>query len=331
MSGSELRMCSKCRCTMLLDLYFEKNKKGEWFKTCNKCRTPVPCIQCGQIFRNNSNRNAHMKAIHAQIKDHPCLQCESKFSTASGLRKHTKFIHDKIKDCHCPHCEYKCSRSGDLQAHVKQIHTKIKDNKCSECGMSFSRSCGLSSHIKFVHRKIKNHACNECDYTCSRNSDLQSHIKFIHRKIKDHACNECDYTCSSKSQLNRHIKICTGKLNISSGELACSKALELLNIDYETEVCEIKNDNGNWLRWDFKINVNGTIKYIEYDGQAHFKPVCFGGISESEALQNFNKQQLHDKIKNDYCSKHSYPLLRIPYYRFEDVMELIRDFTALTE
>lgn len=38
MSDQELRRCSDCRCTMLLELYFEKNRKGEYMKTCNKCR-----------------------------------------------------------------------------------------------------------------------------------------------------------------------------------------------------------------------------------------------------------------------------------------------------
>ena len=32
------RKCSSCAATQLLDASFEKNRKGEYFKTCNYCR-----------------------------------------------------------------------------------------------------------------------------------------------------------------------------------------------------------------------------------------------------------------------------------------------------
>ena len=34
----ELKQCTRCHSTCTLD-YFEKNRKGEYFNTCNKCRT----------------------------------------------------------------------------------------------------------------------------------------------------------------------------------------------------------------------------------------------------------------------------------------------------
>jgi hypothetical protein len=34
----ELKICSRCRCEILLS-YFEINRKGELFKTCNSCRS----------------------------------------------------------------------------------------------------------------------------------------------------------------------------------------------------------------------------------------------------------------------------------------------------
>ena len=35
---TELQRCSCCRATILLETYFAKNRKGQWFKTCNPCR-----------------------------------------------------------------------------------------------------------------------------------------------------------------------------------------------------------------------------------------------------------------------------------------------------
>ena len=34
---AELRKCSGCRSTMLLETYFDKNRKGEWYKSCKTC------------------------------------------------------------------------------------------------------------------------------------------------------------------------------------------------------------------------------------------------------------------------------------------------------
>jgi len=43
---------------------------------------------------------------------------------------------------------------------------------------------------------------------------------------------------------------------------------------------------------------------IEYDGQQHFKPVRFGGISEKEAKQKLKKQKRLDKLKNKKIARH---------------------------
>ena len=37
-----LKRCSKCKCTLVIDKYFEINRKGEYYKTCNGCRQPKP-------------------------------------------------------------------------------------------------------------------------------------------------------------------------------------------------------------------------------------------------------------------------------------------------
>ena len=36
-SANELKQCSRCNSTILLK-YFEVNRKGDLFKTCNNCR-----------------------------------------------------------------------------------------------------------------------------------------------------------------------------------------------------------------------------------------------------------------------------------------------------
>lgn len=60
---------------------------------------------------------------------------------------------------------------------------------------------------------------------------------------------------------------------------------------------------------------------IEYDGHLHFRAVdYFGG---KEALE---KQQRSDNIKNVYCMLNDIPLLRIPYWDYDRIPELVTQF-----
>ena len=72
----------------------------------------------------------------------------------------------------------------------------------------------------------------------------------------------------------------------------------------------ISNQKGK-LRFDFYINENYL---IEYDGQQHFYAVDNWGGEEQ-----FQKTQLYDKIKNEYCKTHNIPLIRIPYWHYDKI------------
>jgi very-short-patch-repair endonuclease len=47
---------------------------------------------------------------------------------------------------------------------------------------------------------------------------------------------------------------------------------------------------------------------IEYDGRQHYEPIPYFGGEEA-----FEKNQLRDKIKNNYCKDNNIPLIRIRY------------------
>ena len=57
MSGKtcDLKTCSRCRCTLMLSEYFEKNRKGEYYKLCNGCR--------GRGRTNNDNLGKSITVI----------------------------------------------------------------------------------------------------------------------------------------------------------------------------------------------------------------------------------------------------------------------------
>jgi len=64
---------------------------------------------------------------------------------------------------------------------------------------------------------------------------------------------------------------------------------------------------------------------IEYDGEQHFKPVNFGGVSQKIVEEKFAKTKYHDLIKNNYCIRNNIPLLRIPYWERLNIEEILVD------
>lgn len=76
----------------------------------------------------------------------------------------------------------------------------------------------------------------------------------------------------------------------------------------------------NVLPFDFAVfnNLGGLVFLIEYDGKQHFEPIDFFGGQEG-----FESVQLRDKIKNQYCFDNDIPLLRIPYWDFDNIEEIV--------
>ena len=94
----------------------------------------------------------------------------------------------------------------------------------------------------------------------------------------------------------------------SKGEWFVSKYLDNHHIPYEREYYSngCISDDGYRLRFDFKIVINGQIRFIEYDGTQHFKG--------TRTIYRTDKVFRHDEIKNNYCVSKNIPLLRIPYW-----------------
>lgn len=57
---------------------------------------------------------------------------------------------------------------------------------------------------------------------------------------------------------------------------------------------------------------------IEYDGVGHYNPIeCFGGE------YGLSQTQTHDKIKDRYCKDNNIKLIRIPYWDFNNIEEIL--------
>ena len=62
---------------------------------------------------------------------------------------------------------------------------------------------------------------------------------------------------------------------------------------------------------------------IEYDGEQHFRPVNFGGISDEQAKKNFEDLKVCDKLKDDFCKDKGYKMIRIGYKEFPNILSIL--------
>lgn len=109
----------------------------------------------------------------------------------------------------------------------------------------------------------------------------------------------------------------------SKGELRIEKFLNTLNLKHVREFSFSDCRNINPLPFDFAIfGENNRVEcLIEFDGKQHYEPVEFFGGEEG-----FKLTQLRDGIKDKYCKVNNIPLLRIPYYKEDDIDEIISVF-----
>ncbi|HBG3789744.1 TPA: hypothetical protein KQC30_002280 [Clostridioides difficile] len=105
------------------------------------------------------------------------------------------------------------------------------------------------------------------------------------------------------------------KCSKSKGEKRVEQYLINNNIKYKDEVKfkSLVSNLGNPLRYDFYLIDYNIL--IEYDGEFHFKEYFEG--------QKFNKNLLHDKMKNDYAKEKNIKLIRIPYWDFDNIEEIL--------
>lgn len=117
--------------------------------------------------------------------------------------------------------------------------------------------------------------------------------------------NECghEWKCLPKYLLSS--RKCP-KCMISKGELFIAKYLKQKNIPFEQQVIMDGCKDVLGLPFDFKIEINGKIKLIEFDGIQHYP--------DKRSMYKTPKVYEHDQMKNEYCKANNIPLLRIPYW-----------------
>ena len=140
-------------------------------------------------------------------------------------------------------------------------------------------------------------------------------------------CLICEYewVCNTSKIINSY-RGCQ-RCRESKGEREIRKFLESNDIYFivEKSFDDCKNPKSNRkLRFDFYLPVFNCC--IEYDGLDHYNPTIDKKI-QLPSRYNENKLQsqiYRDNLKNEYCKNKGISLVRIPYWDFKNIKNIIK-------
>ena len=272
----------------LLEIIRERNGKGKLFVyVITKCKN-------GHIWK--ARWDNFLK------KDCPCMKKEKYEDKIKNILKkyNQKLLKTEIKNDRryvIVQCEH-----GHITKKIWNGNNKICG--CKECQRENNTIWNEDKIIKEIEKE-KYHFIKF----------VQSNISGEKRiKIKCNHAHE-SYEVYFRNWLNgKRCPHCSRSL----GEEEIVKFLNKIKINYIEQYkfndCKFKD----LLPFDFYLPDYNCC--IEYDGNQHFEVIeWFGG------LDKFIDTKIRDTIKNEYCKKNNIKLIRIPYWKFDKIEEILKE------
>ena len=238
---------------------------------------------------------------------------------------------DMAQDPKCPNCESVLNRLGRIHekfsadfliGHLDETIVTNAPIIHKKCGHAFAvdltifkgRCVNCSAHKAEKYFKSK---------VLEKLGSEYSFIKFTHRPelsegyrrgvvVEHFNCGHVYETSYSKILEGSKCPNCV----YSRGEKAVADVLDSLSIEYTRE------HSFEYLgrkRFDFFIPSLNIA--IEYDGEQHYKSIDAWGGEET-----LKRTQESDALKNDFCDYMGIDLLRIPYWEFDNIDEIVTNF-----
>lgn len=247
----------------------------------------------------------------------------------------------------CPDCAP--NFKGNTEEFIKKA-IKIHGNK-----YSYENAQYISSHKNVfitcpIHgdfeqtpsnhtRKVKPQGCPDCSGRHPLNTDefilranekhdfYYDYSQVVYENITSIVTIICPHHGAFPQQASVHLngsgcQTC----RLPKGEQKIRKALKELKVQFEQQYsfpeCRYKNP----LPFDFLIRIGETQYLIEFNGEQHYRPVKFGGVTDNNAVDTFEEVKKRDEVKKDYAFKNGIPLLIIRYDETERIIDYIREF-----
>jgi hypothetical protein len=344
----------KYNCVLLEDKYVNIHKKMKYKCSCgdivytnwyNFSRSKNhKCKKC----LKKSKRN--FEYVFNFFKRRKCLLLEKEYINTTTKMKY---------QCSCGNISYttfsvfksghRCKKCGGvrignlLKYNYSYIKNFFKKEGCqllsrvytnSNIPLKYRCSCGNVSHVSFNHF-MRGNRCVKCatkktasklrhsyeyvkDYFNKQGCTLLSKVyKNSNKKLRYKCkCGNISYIAFSSFLKGKRCKNCKS----SNGEKKISKILTSNNISFETQKTFKGCKHIRILHFDFYIPKRNTC--IEFDGQFHFEPKF--QRNDQYLSQNYRTQKIRDKIKDDFCKRNNIKLLRIPYWKLNNIEDIIK-------
>lgn len=289
------------------------------------------CDNCKKLFKQKSSeynkhknhfcsKKCHYEFFHEIIS---CENCGKNIDVKKGEKR--KF------------CSFKCV----LEYNSIHQPTNRETIKCKNCGKEFtsqisnnrkfcSQKCGYewrSKHSEeYSHIIIRKEKAKEKFYHEFYENDLHLKIDLLSNYIDSHTKIHCKCKKHSNDFFMPPHKILSGqssctKCSYSKGENDIKNYLEEKEIKYTQQKRFDDCRDIQPLPFDFFLDEYNIL--IEYDGEQHFHPVNWGGISDELAQKQYESVVTHDIMKNNYCRDKMIKLIRIPYYEKENIRDIL--------
>lgn len=272
----------------------------------NKSPLDLMC-SCGNKFTANW--------VHIKYRNQTqCKECGMRNMIQYQPKTHETFVNE-IKNMYGD--EYTVL-GVYLQAHK---HIKMRHNICgyewlvSPANLLYKKS--QCPHCNGGTRKTQSEFISEVKQMYGDEYTVVGEYISYHKEIKIKH-NICGNIYSSKPSIFLSAGVGCNICSESKGESKVRKFLESNNIEFTKEkfFYGLIGLGGNSLRFDFYLDDIDAL--IEYDGEFHYKKYF--------EEQNFDEIQIHDKRKDQYCIDNNIPLLRIPYWDFDNIEIIIEKY-----
>lgn len=273
----------------------------------SQTKVKIKCKSHG-IFEQTPNSHINQKQ--------GCISCwrnRQKSNTEDFIEKSIKIhgdVYDYSESVYIGSLEpikIRCIKHGEFYSTPNRhlsgnggVNRKVEGCGCPKCGCRLNTEIFIRS-AKDIHGDL--YVYDMVDYNHS--------LEKVSIKCRDHGV--------FKQTPSSHIggSGCP-KCNTSKGERKIYNLLIDNNVIFETEKKFEDCRHINILPFDFYIPEHNTL--IEFDGEQHFESIkSWGGEEQLKLVQQ------RDLIKTDWCKSNGYKLIRIPYFEFDNIENILEE------
>lgn len=298
--GNYMKVCISCK-KELDETKFEKYRKE-----CKKCRYKrrtqkhsLVCLRCGNEFKTSQSKQKFCSAkCQGQARRMDKSKVYSEIENRNFILKNTFETNRDVLKLECKICGYESQTSVN--------NFLDKKTGCKNCA-------GLKrkSNEEFLSEV---YGLTKDEYSFIE-SYKNKNIKIL---VRHNECGNIYPVSPDKFLRGRRCPYCKQ----SHGELKIRDYLISHGLEFETQWTHDECKHVGLLRFDFAVFENKELTtLIEFDGEQHFKYKKF-----FHDEKGFEESLLRDSIKDNFCEDMKINLIRIPYYKIDEVEKILDNF-----